>query len=57
MTATIWLFERVTFLASYQGPEQLDALDVRRELLVKYFDEQIARRGDAAVLYDLPPRP
>jgi hypothetical protein len=43
-------------LAKYLSSQQLDALEVRRELLVKHFDEQIARKGDAAVLYDLPPR-
>lgn len=43
-------------LGKYLSSQQLDALEVRRELLVKQFDEQIARKGEAAVLYDLPPR-
>lgn len=43
-------------LAKYLSPGQLDALDARRALLVKHFDEQIARKGEGAVLYDLPPR-
>jgi hypothetical protein len=33
---------------------QLDALEVRRVLLVRHFDRQIKRRGEADVLYDLP---
>lgn len=44
-------------LGKYVSPEQLEALEARRELLVKHFDEQIARKGEASVLYDLPPRP
>jgi hypothetical protein len=48
------LLQRV--LGQYLSSRQLDALVVRRELLVKHFDEQIARKGEAAVLYDLPPR-
>ena len=43
-------------LGKYLSSEQLDAFEVRRELLVKHFDEQIARKGEAAVLYDLSPR-
>jgi hypothetical protein len=43
-------------LAKYLSPEQLDALDARRALLVKHFDEEIARKGAGAVLYDLPAR-
>jgi hypothetical protein len=43
-------------LATLLSPPQLDALDARRVLLVKHFDEQIARRGEDAVLYDLAPR-
>jgi hypothetical protein len=42
-------------LGRYLSPEQLRALGARRELLVKHFDEQIARRGEDAVLYDLGP--
>jgi hypothetical protein len=41
-------------LGKYLSSQQLDALDVRRGLLIKHFDEQIAQRGEAGVLYDLP---
>jgi len=41
-------------LGQYLSSEQLDALEVRRELIVKHFDEQVASKGEAAVLYDLP---
>jgi hypothetical protein len=43
-------------LEKYLNVEQLDALEARRELLVKHFTEQIALKGEGAVLYDLPPR-
>jgi hypothetical protein len=43
-------------LGKYLTSEQLDALETRRQLLVKHFAEQIALHGEAAVLYDLPPR-
>ena len=43
-------------LERYLSSQQLDALEVRRTLLVKHFDGQIASRGEGAVLYDLPPR-
>lgn len=43
-------------LGKYLVSEQLDALEARRELLVKHFAEQIALKGEGAVLYDLPPR-
>jgi hypothetical protein len=43
-------------LAKYLSGDRLDALDTRRELIVKHFDEQIAHRGEAAVLFDLPRR-
>jgi hypothetical protein len=43
-------------LGKYLAPEQLDGLEARRELLVKHFDEQVASKGEGAVLYDLPPR-
>ena len=43
-------------LGSYLSAKQLDALDVRRVLLVRHFDHQIERKGEADVLYDLPPR-
>lgn len=43
-------------LEKYLSPEQLDALEARRELLVRHFAERIASQGEGAVLYDLPPR-
>ena len=43
-------------LDRYLSPQQLEALDVRRALLVKHFDDQIERHGEGAVLYDLPRR-
>jgi hypothetical protein len=30
----------------------LDALEVRRALLVRHFDDQIGSEGEAAVMYD-----
>lgn len=44
-------------LARFLTSEQLDALEARRTLIVKHFDELIARKGSGEVLYDLPPRP
>jgi hypothetical protein len=35
---------------------QIDALLARRDLIVRHFEEQIAARGEDAVLYDRPPR-
>jgi hypothetical protein len=43
-------------LGRYLSAKQLDALEVRRVLLVRHFDHQIERKGEADVLYDLPPR-
>jgi hypothetical protein len=43
-------------LERYLSPEQLEALEVRRALLVKHFDAEIQRRGEGVVLYDLPSR-
>jgi hypothetical protein len=43
-------------LGKYLSDGQLDALEVRRVLLVMHFEELIAARGEAAVLYDLPVR-
>jgi hypothetical protein len=34
----------------------LDALEVRRVLLVKHFDRRIKSKGEVDVLYDLPSR-
>jgi hypothetical protein len=43
-------------LSNYLSAEQVDALEMRRQLLVKHFDQQIANKGETAVLYDLPSR-
>jgi hypothetical protein len=43
-------------LERYLSSQQLDALEVRRGLLVRHFDDQIKRHGEGLVLYDLPPR-
>lgn len=43
-------------LRRYLSSEQLDALEIRRALLVRHFDHLIGSRGEAVVLYDLPPR-
>ena len=43
-------------LERYLSSQQLDALEARRALLVKHFDDQIGSRSESAVLYDLPPR-
>jgi hypothetical protein len=41
-------------LGRHLSATQVDALEVRRVLLVKHFDRQIKRKGEADVLYDLP---
>jgi len=43
-------------LSKYLSSQQLAALDVRRRLIVSHFDELVASKGEAAVLYDLPAR-
>jgi hypothetical protein len=43
-------------LGRYLSAEQLDALEIRRVLLVRHFDHQIQQKGEAGVLFDLPPR-
>ena len=43
-------------LERYVSSQQLDALEVRRALLVKHFDDRIESHGEGIVLYDLPPR-
>ena len=43
-------------LQQYLSVAQLDALEVRRVLLLRHFDHLIESKGQAAVLYDLPPR-
>jgi hypothetical protein len=43
-------------LGRYLSSQQLDALEIRRDTLLRHFDAQIASKGEAAVLYDLTPR-
>lgn len=43
-------------LGRYLSAKQLDALEVRRALLVRHFDHHIKTKGEADVLYDLSPR-
>jgi hypothetical protein len=43
-------------LGKYLTAPQLDALEARRAIIVKHYDAQIGRKGEAAVLYDLPAR-
>jgi hypothetical protein len=37
-------------------PRQGEALVARRDQIVAYYDAQVSQLGEAAVLYDLPPR-
>ncbi len=48
------LLERM--LGKYLSSQQLEALDVRRTLIVRHFDALMASKGETAVLYDLPLR-
>lgn len=41
-------------LGRWLGKLELDGLVARRDLIVQFFDKQIAAKGEAAVLYDLP---
>ncbi len=41
-------------LGRWLTPPQIQALLARRDLIVRFFDDEIARGGEAAVLYDLP---
>jgi hypothetical protein len=43
-------------LGKYLSSQHLEALEVRRTLVVRHFEALIASKGEAAVLYDLPPR-
>lgn len=40
-------------LGHYLNPMQIEGLLARRDKIVKFFDEQVAQKGEAAVLYDL----
>ena len=43
-------------LRPYLTKSQIKALLARRDLIVKYFDNAVAEKGEQAVLYDLPAR-
>ena len=43
-------------LRPYVSKAQIKALLARRDLIVKYFDNAVAEKGEQAVLYDLPAR-
>jgi len=40
----------------YLGPSEVDTLLARRDLIVAHFEQLVAERGEAAVLYDYVPR-
>ena len=37
----------------YLTKSEVEAVIARRDLIVRFFDEQIRQKGEAAVLYDL----
>jgi hypothetical protein len=41
-------------LGKWLTKSELEAVLARRDLIVKFFDNQVATKGEAAVLYDLP---
>ena len=41
-------------LGHYIDNMQIDGLLARRDKIVEFFDGEIARKGEAAVLFDLP---
>jgi hypothetical protein len=41
-------------LGRWLGKLELDGLVARRDLIVQFFDREIAAKGEAAVLYDMP---
>ncbi len=43
-------------LRPYLTKSQIKALLARRDLIVEYFDDAVAEKGEQKVLYDLPPR-
>ena len=43
-------------LGHYLTPMQIEGLLARRDKIVKFFDDQVAQKGEAAVLYDLERR-
>jgi len=45
-----------TELKSYLTKTEIKALLARRDLIVKFFEDEVASKGEGAVLYDLPRR-
>ena len=43
-------------LQPFLTKSEIKALLARRDLIVKFFDNAVKEKGEAAVLYDLPPR-
>ena len=43
-------------LRPYLSKAQIKGLLARRDLIVEYFDNAVAEKGEQAMLYDLPPR-
>jgi hypothetical protein len=41
-------------LGRWLGRAEISGLLARRDLIVAFFDREIAEKGEAAVLYDLP---
>jgi len=44
-------------LRPYLTKSEVKALLARRDLIVKFFDQAVAEKGESAILYDLPQRP
>jgi hypothetical protein len=42
-------------LGRWLGKLELEGLMARRDLIVKFFEQEIATKGEAVVLYDFPP--
>ena len=40
-------------LDRYLNPSEIEGLLARRDKIVSFFDDQIAKKGEAAVLFDL----
>jgi hypothetical protein len=44
-------------LRPYLNKSEVKAVLARRDLIVKFFDQAVAEKGESAMLYDLPQRP
>ena len=59
MAVALRRLDRVTLEKAMEGlldGPQIDGLLARRDTIVRCYEDAIARRGEAAVLYDLPSR-